>query len=202
MNHTTLRLLPLLALVLAGCASSGSNAPPVQFDFGPAAATLAAPLARPAALVVTDATGAPALDNELIVYRLDYADPLQARSYANSRWSSTPLAMITQRLRTRVAQAGVKVLNASDAVSGAPVLRVEVDEFAHRFDSAAASHGQVVVRASLFQGHRLLDQKTFSRRSDAATADAAGGARALAGAVDAVAADMIAWIATVQVNPQ
>ena len=41
-----------------------------------------------AAIVVMDATGSPALENERMMYRLNYADPLQARTYANSRWSA------------------------------------------------------------------------------------------------------------------
>jgi cholesterol transport system auxiliary component len=54
----------------------------------------------------------------------------------------------------------------------------------------------VVLRASLFQGHKLIDQKTFARKTAAASADAAGGARALAASTDAIAADIVAWLAT------
>ena len=54
----------------------------------------------------------------------------------------------------------------------------------------ASSYGAWSLRASLFQGHKLVDQRTFSRKVAAGSADAAGGARALAQATDAVAADM------------
>ncbi len=202
MHATTLKLLPLLAVLLAGCASTGSNQSPTEYDFGPATVTTAPPAAPLAALVILDASGAPGLDNERIGYRLQYADPLQARSYANSHWSSTPLAMVSQRLRTRVAQAGVKVLGPADGAGGLPVLRIELDEFTHSFDSTSASSGTVVLRASLLQGHKLVDQKTFSRNTAAASADAPGGARALAASVDAVAGDVIAWIATLPVRSQ
>ena len=148
------------------------------------------------AVVVTDVTGNAAFDNERMFYRLNYADPLQARSYANSRWSSTPLQMLTQRFKSRVAQAGIKVLSATDASTGVPLLRIDVDDFTHTFDSTTSSYGQLVLRASLFQGHTLVDQRTFSRKVGAASADAAGGARALAQATDAVSADMIGWLAT------
>jgi cholesterol transport system auxiliary component len=215
MNHSTsrfTRLMPALALagaaLLAGCASS-SKGPSgnTLYDFGPAAgsapgsAASAAAAAVPA-VVITDATGNAVYDNERMFYRLNYADPLQARWYANSRWSSTPLQMLTQRLKSRVAQAGVKVLSSTDASNGVPLLRIDLDEFTHSFDSTASSQGQLVLRASLFQGHTLVDQRTFSRKVAATSADAAGGARALAQAADAVAADMIGWLAAQNLRKQ
>ena len=83
-----------------------------------------------------------------------------------------------------------------------PLLRIDVDDFTHSFDSTASSYGQLVLRASLFQGHALVDQRTFSRKVAAASADAAGGARALAQAADAVSADMIGWLATQNLRKQ
>jgi cholesterol transport system auxiliary component len=131
MRRNVFRLLiaACAAFVLAGCASRNSK-PDTMFDLGPAAPRAGrnsdAPLP---ALVVTDATGSAALDSERMFYRLDYADALQARAYANSRWSASPLEMVTQRLKTRLAQAGTKVLLATDATNGVPILRVEVENF-------------------------------------------------------------------------
>jgi cholesterol transport system auxiliary component len=214
MNQSTTRfmtgLLPAIALagaaLLAGCASS-SKGPSgnTLYDFGPSADPVAAGSAAATALpavVITDVTGNPAYDNERMFYRLNYADPLQARSYANSRWSSTPLHMLTQRFKSRVAQAGVKVLSTTDASAGVPLLRIDLDDFTHTFDSTTSSYGQVVLRASLLQGRALVDQRTFSRKVPAASADAGGGAHALAQATDAVAADMIAWLATQNLRKQ
>lgn len=199
----------LLALALAGCAS-GAKGPSgnTLYDFGssppvagdPAGANGAA-VAVPA-VVITDVTGNAAFDNERMFYRLNYSDPLQARTYANSRWSSTPLQMLTQRFKSRVSQAGVKVLSATDASNGVPLLRIDLDDFTHAFDSTTQSYGQLVLRASLFQGHTLVDQRTFSRKTAATSADAAGGARALAQSVDAVSADMIGWLATQNLRKQ
>ena len=199
MRQTIPRLMTILALagaaLLAGCADTKTQQNTL-FDFGPVGAPQAVGAAPLPALVVTDATGSSALDNERMFYRLMYADPMQARTYANSRWSATPLQMITQRLRSRIAQGGVKVVAPTDASNGIPLLRVEVDDFTHSFDSASQSYGQVVLRASLYQGHTLVDQKTFSRKTDAGSADAAGGTRALAASTDAAAADILAWLAT------
>lgn len=177
----TRSLTPLLiALALAGCASGGKGPTGnTLYDFGsPAPVAGDAPgaggvVGAMPAVVITDVTGNAAFDNERMFYRLNYSDPLQARAYANSRWSSTPLQMLTQRFKSRVSQAGVKVLSATDAASGVPLLRIDLDDFTHTFDSTTQSYGQLVLRASLFQGHSLIDQRTFSRKTNAASADAA-----------------------------
>jgi cholesterol transport system auxiliary component len=193
----SLSALALAAAVLAGCASNKAQES-TTYDFGPAARQAAA-AAAPAipALVIMDATGPAALESERMVYRLNYADALQARTYANSRWASQPLQMVTQRFRTRLSQSGMKVLTATDASTGVPLLRVEVDDFVHAFSGVSQSEGQLTLRASLFNEHRLVDQRTFSRSTPAASADAPGGARALAASTDAVAADILAWLQTV-----
>jgi cholesterol transport system auxiliary component len=197
------------ALLFAGCASQKGQ-PTTQFDFGPAlpaastqaagAPAAGAPAAALGAIVVTDVTGSTALDSERMVYRLSYADPMQARTYANSRWTANPLQMMTQRIKTRIGQSGAKVLSETDASLGIPLLRIDVDEFVHDFSSASQSSGQVAVRASLFRGHTLVDQKTFVHATPATSADAGGGARALAASTDAIAADVVAWLGTLDVN--
>ena len=186
-----------LALLVTGCASSSKNgAANTQFDFGPLGAPLVPVAQAPlAAIIVMDATGSPTFENERMVYRLNYNDPLQARTYANSRWSANPLLLVTQRVKSRLAQAGVKVLSATDSSTNIPILRIEIDDFSHAFASASASEGQVMLRASLFNGHALHAQKTFTRAAPAPSADAAGGARALTASPAAVAADLIAWLA-------
>lgn len=196
-------VLPLVlgCMLLSGCASNGKPVNNTVFDFGPATPVAAAP-ARGAisAVVVADLTGTAALDSERMYYRLNYADPLEARTYAHSRWSATPLQLLTQRFKVRLTQAGIGVLSSTDAADGLPILRIEIDEFNHTFDSVADSHGEVTVRASLFQSHRLLAQRAFTRRTPA-QASAAGGALALATSSDALVADIAAWLAAVPATP-
>jgi cholesterol transport system auxiliary component len=194
--HSSRFLIAILAAAaLAGCASRNTT-PDTQFDLGPATARPAARADAPLpALVVLDATGTAALENERMYYRLDYADGLQSRSYANSRWSTSPLELVTLRLRSRLAQMGTRVLQPADGSTGMPVLRVEVDDFMQSFASAGRSEGRVVLRTTLLREHTLVDQKTFTRTVPAPTADAAGGARALADALDATAADIAQWLA-------
>lgn len=208
LNTTLPRILGAAALVItiAGCAS-GSKAPAnTAFDFGPLGApvTTAAQAPRPQlpAIVVMDATGSPAFESERMVYRLNYADPLQARTYAQARWAANPLLLVTQRVKSRLAQAGIKVLSATDSNTNVPILRLEVDDFSHAFASTTQSEGQLVLRASVFNSHTLLDQKTFSRATPAPTADAPGGARALAASTDGAAADITAWLAGIDTRKQ
>lgn len=199
MHPTRTILAAALALTLSACASQKGQ-PTTQFDFGPATSAQAQAQGTLGAVVVTDVTGSSALDNERMFYRLSYADALQARTYANSRWTANPLQLLTQRFKTRLAQAGARVLSETDAASGIPLLRIDVDEFIQDFGGVSQSTGVVAVRASVFQGHTLVDQKSFRQAVAAPSADAAGGARALAASTDAVAADIVAWLGTLNLN--
>ncbi|WP_179676200.1 ABC-type transport auxiliary lipoprotein family protein [Duganella sp. 1224] len=185
------------ALLLGACATKG--VPTSQFDFGPlpAPSSAAAPsnASGIGAIIVADVTGPAALDTERMHYRLLYSDARQSRPYAYNQWTSTPAQLLTQRIKARLAQAGVKVLATTDAAASATVLRMEVEDFAQNFDTATSSQGVLRLRASVFRNHKLVDQKTFDRSAPAPSADAAGGARALADASDAVAADMLSWLA-------
>lgn len=203
MHPSRLLAAAACAFILTGCAAQKGQ-PTTQFDFGPAAPAASATQA-PGALgpvVVTDVTGSSALDNERMFYRLSYADPLQARTYANSRWTATPLQLLTQRFKTRLAQAGARVLSETDAASGIPLLRIDVDEFMQDFGGVSQSSGIVAVRASVFRGHTLVDQRSFRQAVTATSADAAGGARALAASTDAVAADIVAWLGSLGAGRQ
>ncbi len=182
--------------MLAGCASKERTSNTI-FDFGPVASAMQAAAApKPAAIVVMDVTGPATLDTERMFYRLNYADAQQARTYANSRWSAPPVSLVTQRIKARLAQSGMKVLSATDAATGVPILRIEIDDFVHAFASAGQSEGQIMLRASVFQEHRLVDQRSFHRNAPAPSQDAAGGVAALAAGTDQVAADLLAWLAS------
>lgn len=186
------------AALLGGCATS-KGPTQTSYDFGPLGAPAAQAPSAPAgfpALVVADVTGPATLDNQRMFYRLMYADAQQSRPYAYNQWGATPLQLLSQRIKARIAQGGVKVLSTTDATGGVPILRLEVDEFAQNFDSATQSSAAISLRASVFRSHRLVDQRTFTRTTPATSADAPGGVRALAGTTDAVAADILAWLAT------
>ena len=191
------------AALLAGCAGKGPV--PTLYEFGPSGTSdkqAALPPIFPMALVVADVTGPAWLDSRTMYYRLLYADPQQSHPYAQNHWNSTPLQLLSARLKSRIAQAGGKVLSVTDAGAGALLLRIEVEDFSQNFDSQQASSGKIMLRASAFQARRLLDQKTFVHSTATDSADAVGGARALAQAADAVAADLIAWLAALPLQKE
>jgi cholesterol transport system auxiliary component len=184
------------AVLLSACASKGPTN--THYDFGPLPQQKEQPQAATSqigAIIVADAIGPASLDSERMQYRLLYADARQSRPYAYNQWTSTPLQLLTQRMKARIAQAGVKVLSTTDSAASVNLLRIEVDDFVQNFETATQSSGRVNLRASVFRSHRLIDQKTFTRSAPAPSADAAGGASALADATDAIAADVLAWLA-------
>lgn len=197
MMTTTFRngiMLVAATLALGACASKGQ--PTVQYDFGPSAIPSApASASNIGAIIVADVTGPAALDGERMHYRLLYADARQSRPYAYNQWTATPLQLLTQRMKTNLSHGGVQVLSTTDAAASPTVLRMEVEDFAQNFDTATSSQGVLRMRASVFRNHRLVEQKTFSSIKPAPSGDAAGGARALADATDALAADLLTWLA-------
>ena len=208
------RLLGASSLVLALAACSGlPTAPtqPVRYDLGMTdltapLANAAAPSVAPVPLVLAEVQ-APGLPEGLtaMFYRLNYSDSQQLRAYQNARWSLPPAQMVEQRLRMRL---GLErpVLSGKDNVRPLQAdkrsiaqLRVTVDEFSQVFDSASSSRALLRLSASLIgagesAGNQLLGQKVFTVEVPAAAADAAGGAQAMARAVDEAAAQLSRWL--------
>jgi len=89
------------------------------------------------------------------------------------------------------------VVAPADGVRTAVTLRVELLEFSQVFDAPDRSHALVRVGAVLVENGRLVAQTSFGTDQPAASADAAGGARALALAADAAIERLIGWTADV-----
>lgn len=198
-------------IFLAGCSSLPS--PParaVQYDFGPGA--LVAPpsdaraLLAPLALADIEAAGR-ADTSVAVLYRLAYTDARQLRPYLTARWSQPPTQLVQQALRTRLGQRRA-VLRADDALGAArtgsingslpDILRVDLEEFSHVFSGPADSVGLLRLRATLVEptaaGEKLLGQRVFTVQKPAASADAAGGTRALAEAAEQAAQEVAQWL--------
>jgi len=201
----------LALALLAGCSALPDKpVRPTQFDFGPGA-TADAPADRraplpPLALADVDAAG-PLDAASAVLYRLLYADGQQLKPYAQARWSMPPTQLVRQRLRERLSQRRA-VLNAGESAAllrtdGTQplVLRIDLEEFTQLFQSPAASTGLVRLRVTVIDntpaGEKLLAQRMFIAQKPAPSADAAGGARALAEATDAVATDLEQWLESV-----
>jgi cholesterol transport system auxiliary component len=182
--------IALLSGMLAACAIRPPS--PSLYDLGPvhAASTASAPLP---AMTVADVQAPTWLDGQHMYYRLAYVDELQPRAYAGSRWTMAPAALVTQRLKMRLSQAGGVVVSPADGAN-LPVLRVELDDFTQVFPDEHRSEARLSLRVSLFRGRALLAQRNFQRQASAPSADAAGGAAAFAATTDAAIDDIITWL--------
>jgi cholesterol transport system auxiliary component len=144
------------------------------------------------------------LESTAVLYRLAYDDPFQLRPYAFARWSAPPGQLLALRLRAvlgrdRPVMADIAASALARRTGSVPlVLRVQLEEFSHRFDSASASTGVLRLRCSLLEntvaGERFVAQRSFDIERPAPSADAAGGVRALSAAADAAARDIAAWL--------
>lgn len=182
------------ALQLSGCVTVKPDASAL-FDLGrmPSAQDAASlPALPPISVAEIDVPSW--LDRRMMHFRLSYADDLQPRVYSQSRWAAAPGELVEQRLKWQITRAGGVALPASSGATNVPVLRMEVQDFTQVFSSPQKSTGQVSLRASVFDGRNLVAQKTFVRHVAAPSADAAGGAKALAAASDAVIAEIIIWL--------
>ncbi|MFJ2989218.1 ABC-type transport auxiliary lipoprotein family protein [Collimonas sp. NPDC087041] len=189
-------LSSLAAIVLvAGCASRPET--PTQYDLGRLPAVTATATSALPPISVADVNAPAWLDNNMMFFRLAYANEQQPRPYANSRWTMPPAQLFQQRLKSRLAQAGGTVLAMSDAALNVPLLRIDLDDFTQTFDTPDRSQATLQVRASLFNGRQLLAQKSFSSQAPTPSADAAGAARAFVAANDAVIDNLMSWLATV-----
>jgi cholesterol transport system auxiliary component len=187
-----------LAAILSGCAIQPEKEQRAVYDFGllPASTNVATPAVLPP-LTIAEVSGPAWLNTRQMFYRLAYANDQQPQPYANSRWSMPPADLFGQRLRARIGQAGGVVLSTSDGATNVPTLRIEAGDFIQIFNSPQQSIVRVNVRASVLNGRTLVAHKNFSRELPAPTPDAAGGAKALADATDAIITDMMNWLAGV-----
>lgn len=190
---------------LAGCATPDKPERATLYDFGPGATTpSAAPAQTLAPLVLADVEASGALDGSWVLYRLGYADAHQLRPYAQARWSAPPPQLIRQRLREKLANDRT-VLDLGESAALARngglmprVLRLELEEFSHFFESQTQSWGLLRLRATLMEntpaGEKLLAQRSLVIRQPAPSADAPGGVRAMAAATDAAAVEIGQWL--------
>jgi cholesterol transport system auxiliary component len=190
----------LLAASLAACTTTEKRDSLNLYDLGytttRVAPATAAAAARMQPVAVSEVSAPVWMDSTRMYYRLSYDNPLEARTYSQSRWTTPPSRLFQHRLKTRIGEAGGAVLGASDGAAGILQLRLDADDFSHVFSSPQASIGRVVMRASVLRERRLVAQRVFTSTAPAPTADAAGGVQALAQASDAVIEDMIAWLAS------
>ncbi|MBX3646065.1 MAG: membrane integrity-associated transporter subunit PqiC [Rhodocyclaceae bacterium] len=179
-------IIMLAALLFAGCGTGSKSISSIAYyDLG---AVQPAPNNRiVASLRSIDVFAVSWLDSSAMQYRLLYAANQRRQNYAESRWVAPPAELLGHALRKRML---------SGSASGACRLRVDLDEFAQFFDSAKASRVELEARVQLAEptGGEILARRSFSLSRPAASADARGGAAALAGAVEAFSTELHDWL--------
>lgn len=192
-------LIALLALLVSACSiGPAAKDAPATYDLG-APRNYSGEQKTIRYGVLVHNVAAPAwLDSQAIVYRLNYQDAARQLSYANSRWAAPPAALLTQRLRSRLATVSAGgIINVADSARADYTLRIELEDFSQVFDSASASRAVAVARASIVNVARrtLHAQKNFAVERAAADPNAEGGVRALAVAGDDLIEAVVAWTA-------
>ncbi|MEP7073717.1 MAG: ABC-type transport auxiliary lipoprotein family protein [Nitrosospira sp.] len=198
------KFLVLAAMLLAGCAAPRAQTPIAIYDFGlqrpSTASNVADTSGQPqlSASLLVAATSPAWLDSLAIQYRLAYHNLAQSYAYASSRWAAAPAALLTQRIKRRIADiSNDAVVSASDNVRTDYALRLELEEFTQVFDTPDQSRAVVRLRASLIERSTrlLLAQRSFSIEQAASTANAVGAVYALTEASDKLIENLIDWLA-------
>src|SRR5262249_11096585 len=148
-----------------------------------------------AILVVPEISAPSWLSGNGIVYRLNYENASRSQYYALSRWTAPPSALLTQRMRTRLATAANGIVTSPDGVRADYLLRVELEDFSQSFDTPAASRVALRARASLVDlaNRNLIAQRAFAVEQDTPTPDAPGAVRALSAASEEFVESLLNW---------
>jgi cholesterol transport system auxiliary component len=191
-SSAAISILLAFGVLAAGCISAPAALSDIRYDFGPPKPVATAGTLP--AVKVLDVTAPEVLESNRLLYRVSYADSQQMASYANSHWTMMPSQLLTQRLRGALSSRGT-VLTGADGVA-APVLKVDLSQFEQVFDSQTESQAAITARATLTRSGKVIGQRTFVASAPASSADAAGGAQALATASDDLVAQIVAWLGT------
>ena len=195
-----LAILLVLPALLSACASA-PQATRQLYDLGPAPALVAADRRAPVSFVLADIQVAPVLDNNAMLYRLQYDNLQQLKPYAQARWSMAPAQLLNQRFRTLFVAHGERVLSPGDGQPQLPVVRIDLDEFSQVFSSPANSEARLQFRVAVIRQHQLIAQRNWLVQVPAASADAGGGARAMQEASDRAFNELRQWLHTLPLNP-
>lgn len=183
-----------VAMLLVSCATPQAPALKAVYDFGPVIHPQPAQTSvRKNTLALPELETSGSLDSPALLYRLQYADAHQLRPYAQARWSVPPAHLVRLRLRDALAAQGPV---AGYEGGASDVLRVDLDEFSHVFESAEKSSGVIRLRVSLLRQDRLTAQTVVLASAPAPSQDAAGGVRALTAATDEAVRQLVVWLNT------
>jgi cholesterol transport system auxiliary component len=194
-NFTRL-IVTLFCGALAACSLAPKTEQPAIYDLGAPRSHAAAKPGIAAVLYLPDVTAPEWLSGPGILYRLNYDNPARPQPYALSRWSASPAALLSGRLRSRFAAAAAKgIVSGADGVRADYLLRVELEDFSQSFDAPNSSRVALHARASLVNiaSRSLVAQRVFVVEQAAATPDAPGAVQALGAASDEFMESLLKW---------
>jgi cholesterol transport system auxiliary component len=171
-----------LAVVLAGCLTQPRTPEPALYDLGLGPRPDAQHAEQRGGVAQVRVTAPSWLDQTAMHYRLLYEDPMRTRSYAYARWLAPPPELLAQRLRQTLAVRTVAIPPHG--------LEVELEEYLQLFETPAQS----VVRITAYVRTAGAAEARFTEAVPAQTADAAGGATALAAATNQLVARIVEWL--------
>lgn len=185
----------LFAALIAACAiNRPESALPVEYDLGPPPAYARSTPAIPGALLIPQVAAPPWLEEERIVYRLLYEDGSRPQGYAMSRWTAEPAALLTARLRSRLAAVSGGVVAPGYGARSDYTLRVELEDFSQHFASPGEARAVFRARATVLDSTRrqFISQRVFSFEREAAP-NASGAVKSLTAATDAFLDELVKW---------
>jgi cholesterol transport system auxiliary component len=175
----------IAAIAVTACSIAPTTAATTLYDFGPTSGGGV----LIATLITVRVQAPPWLNTTGIVYRLEYRDPARVASYRDSRWAASPAELLAERIRQQASRGSRAPHTAG--------LRVDVEEFCQAFSSPERSRAVVRARGALVDltSGRVLRHRAFAVEVDAESADAAGGAHALARAAQQMTESLLSWVA-------
>jgi cholesterol transport system auxiliary component len=186
-----------LALVVPACAfETPTSAVPRSYDLGPPPAYARSNAAIPGTVLVASVRAPAWLEDDAIHYRLLYEDPARTQSYATSRWSAEPAALLTDRVRSRIAAVAQGVVSPGYSARSDFTVRIELEDFSQHFSSAGESNVMLRARVTLLasEARTIVAQRGFdmTRRAEP---NAAGAVSALAAATETFLEELVTWLA-------
>lgn len=186
----------MAACILTACALGDRRPPAVQYDLGPLKTVNSENISSSLPVIRTQVQSPEWMNENLMFYRLEYINDQQIRFYTESNWNTSPARLFKNRLDSYLVTAGNTVIEVGTS-SPTLTLRIYLEDFSQHFMSPSNNIGRIVLRVSLFRDHDLIAQKRFQKEVASLTADAQGGAKALAQGSDEVIAEMMEWLSKI-----
>lgn len=183
----------LMASLLSACSMMDTRPPAAQYDFGPLQVERMGQMPKDVPAVATKVYAPEWMEENLMMYRLDYINPLQIRFYTESTWTAMPSRLFKHRLDSYLMSVGNR---ATSVMEGDTLtLQVVFEDFSQHFSDESHSTSQISARVSLFKDQTLVAQQRFTENIPTDSADASGGAKAFAQGSDAMIANIMNWVA-------